>query len=110
MSIDYEETNGVQCFTLRGEMSIYTALEQKNSLFQRLQNGCACRIDLAEVSEIDSAGLQILLLLKEEAIKRNIDLQFVRHSKAVIDILELLKLTAYFGDPVVIPAGWKAHE
>jgi anti-anti-sigma factor len=107
LSIEYEEKNGVHGFKIRGEMTVYTALEQKNGIFRQLQNSRPCHVDLSEVSEIDSAGLQILLLLKEESAKRNIELHFIQHSKAVVEVLELLNLIAYFGDPVVIPAGWK---
>lgn len=112
MSIDFEEKNGVRCLSIRGDMTVYTAAEQKNQLFQRLQIDPPCRvdIDLSEVSEIDCAGLQILLLLKAESSKRHIELHFIHHSKAVVEVLELLNLTAFFGDPVVIPAGWNAHE
>jgi anti-sigma B factor antagonist len=110
LDIDYEEKNGIHCFDIKDEMTIYTALEQKNRLFHELKNGRLCHIDLSGVSAIDSAGLQILLLLKTESKKRDIDLHFIHHSKAVVEVLELLKLTSYFGDPVVIPAGWKAHE
>lgn len=110
MSILHEENDGIHCFKIQDEMTIYKALEQKNLLFHHLKNARRCVIDLSGVSEIDSAGLQILLLLKQESARRKLDLQFTHHSKPVIEALELLKLTTSFGDPIVIPARWTAHE
>jgi anti-sigma B factor antagonist len=110
LSIDHEEKNGIHCFNIRDDMTIYTAQAQKNQLFHEFNNGQRYHIDLSGVSEIDSAGLQILLLLKEESTKRNIDLHFIHHSKTIVEVLELLNLTTFLGDPVVIPAGWETHE
>ena len=91
-----------------GEMTIYTAVEQKNQLLEKL-DGCAeLEVDLADVGEIDSAGVQILLVLKREAERAGRSLRLVNHSQAVFDVLDLLNLQAHFGDPMVISANWKA--
>jgi len=107
MPIQSKEKNGVTHLSILDEMTIYTALEQKNELAHHLKDHHELQIDLSEVSEVDSAGLQILLFLKQEASKRNITLSLVNHSQAIVEVLELLNLSAHFGDPIMISADWK---
>jgi len=108
MTIQVNEKNGVTHLDIQDEMTIYTALEQKNELSQHLKADHELHINLSGVAEIDSAGLQILLFLKQEAIKKNITLSLIQHSQAVVEVFELLNLTAHFGDPVIISADWKS--
>jgi len=88
---------------IEGELTIYTAPTEKQRLIALLTN-CdeAIELNLAKVEEIDTAGLQVLILLKREAAKLNKKLYFVMHSKAVLDVLELCNLTATFGDPIIL--------
>ena len=108
MTIQVKDKNGITYIEIKDEMTIYTALEQNNKLSHYLKANQELRIDLSEVSEIDSAGLQILLFLKQEATTKNIILNFFHHSQAVVEIFEMLNLTAHFGDPVIISADWKS--
>ncbi|NOQ77495.1 MAG: STAS domain-containing protein [Methylococcaceae bacterium] len=108
MSIQVKEQNGMTHIVIKDEMTIYTALEQKNELSQHLKADHELEIELSEVSEIDSAGLQILLFLKQEASTKNIILTLTHHSQSVIEVLELLNLTAHFGDPIILSADRKS--
>ena len=108
MTIKVKEKDGVTHIEIKDEMTIYTALEQKKELSQHLKADHELQIDLSEVSEIDSAGLQILLFLKQEASTKNILLTLAHHSQSVIEVFELLNLTAHFGDPIIISADWKS--
>jgi len=108
MGIQTKEQNGVTHLIIKDEMTIYTALEQKNELSQHLKTDHELQIDLSEVSEIDSAGLQILLFLKQEASTKNILLTLAYHSQPVIEVFELLNLTAHFGDPIIISVDRKS--
>jgi len=90
---------------IEGELTIYTAADTKTRLVEAL--AAADRgldIDLAEVSEIDSAGLQLLLLAKREAAARGGEVALVNHSAAVLECFDLCNMTATFGDQVVIAA------
>ena len=84
------------------ELTIFTAAEQKNNLLGFLNTDDELEINLAHVDEIDTAGLQLLILAKREAAKTHKVLRFVMHSKAVLDILELSNLTTAFGDQIVL--------
>lgn len=89
-------------YEIQGEMTIYRAAELKKSLIDHILSHKEIEIDLSQVSEVDSAGLQLLILAKLEASARNKMLRFENHSPAVMEILDLSDLTGFFGDPVVI--------
>lgn len=92
----------MQTLDIKGEMTIYTAAEQKSQLLAFIETGHALEINLAQVNEIDTAGTQLLILAKQEAARTQKNLRFVMHSNAVLDVLELANLTAAFGDPLFI--------
>lgn len=101
-------TNGdVSHLVIEDELSIYTAAEQKDELLQLLNDAKDMEIDLSMVTDMDSAGLQLLILLKQEAEQQGKQLRLLNHSQAVFEIIELLDVSALLGDPVVIPAGWQ---
>jgi anti-anti-sigma factor len=89
-------------FVLAGELTIYTAQELKGQLLAPFDQCADLEIDLAGVSEIDSAGLQLLILLKQESLARGKTLRLTGHSPPVLEILDLCKLESFFGDPVLI--------
>jgi len=92
--------------SIEGELTIYTAATEKQRLLNFLDSeGGSDRtleLNLSQVSEMDTAGLQILILIKNEAKRRGKTLHYVMHSKSVLDILEISNMTAHFGDPVVL--------
>lgn len=88
--------------TIKDELTIYTAAEQKTNLLVFLTAGDDLEINFANVTEIDAAGLQLMILIKREAAHLGKNLRFVMHSKAVLDALELVNLTSTFGDQVVL--------
>ncbi|MDM4766904.1 STAS domain-containing protein [Pelomonas sp. SE-A7] len=90
--------------TLSGELTIYRAAELKDELLRALDDcGGMLELDLSQVSELDSAGLQLLMLLKQLAVQRRHELHLLSHSPAVVEVFELLNVAAFFGDPLVIP-------
>jgi anti-sigma B factor antagonist len=107
MTVNIERDDHVCRFRIDGEMTIYTAAEHKSQLLDHLDDCEELELDLSGVGEMDSAGLQILLVLKREMEKAGHSLRLTNHSQAVFEVLELLKMQAHFGDPVVIPADWK---
>jgi len=87
------------------DMTVYNAAAQKEQLLEELRNNAdPGRVDLKQVAEIDTAGVQLLLLAKRCATERGHELRLVRHSAAVVDVLQLLDLAAHFGDPLVVAA------
>ncbi|MEO5658615.1 MAG: STAS domain-containing protein [Polaromonas sp.] len=89
---------------IEGEMTIYRAEELKRALIGPLLNAEQLEVDLSGVTEVDSVGLQLLMLAKRTARSLQGELRLVRHSPAVLEVFDLLHLAAYFGDQLVIPA------
>ena len=89
---------------IEGEMTIYRAAELKQILLAPLDKAANVEVDLSMVSELDTAGVQLLLLAKNTAQSVGSGLQLTAHSPAVLDVLQLLNLTSHFGDPLLIQA------
>lgn len=89
-------------FSIEGEMTIYRATELKASLAPVLAANKEVEIDLARVTEMDSAGLQLMISIKLESVLRGTSVCFVGHSEAVQQVLDSCDLGGFFGDPVVL--------
>jgi anti-anti-sigma factor len=98
----------MQTLAIKGEMTIYTAAEQKSELLTFIESDNDLEINLSEVSELDTAGTQLLILAKHEAAREQKNLRFVMHSNAVFEVLELTNLNAVFGDPLFISGNQEA--
>ena len=85
-------------------MTIYHALDQKQQLLDALASADELELDLMQVGEIDTAGLQLLILLKKEAQRTGKRLSIVAHSQSVRAVIDFCNLAAELGDPLVIPA------
>jgi anti-anti-sigma factor len=90
--------------TIKQDMTVYNAAEQKAMLLKALDSCQELDIDLSHVGEIDTAGFQILLLTKREALKASKTVRLTGHSKAVTELIDLYNMASYFGDPMVILA------
>ena len=89
---------------LDDDLTIYHALEQKHRLLDALGSTDELELDLMQVGDIDTAGLQLLILLKKEAQRTGKRLAIVAHSQAVRAVIDFCNLAAELGDPLVIPA------
>ncbi|EGW22885.1 STAS domain-containing protein [Methylobacter tundripaludum] len=87
---------------ITGELTIYTALELKDQLLTGLAEAEELELDLSEVGEIDAAGLQLLVMIKQQAAVSGKALSFTGHSPVVLDLLDLSGLAGFFGDPLLI--------
>lgn len=96
--------NAVYKLPIEGELTIYTAAELKGKIVAALEAKQPIEIDLSQVDEIDSAGLQLLILAKREAARIERTLSLVNHSQAVVECLDMCNLAGVFGDQVVLPA------
>jgi anti-sigma B factor antagonist len=102
MPISAKKKDGVVTLHIEGDMTINTAAALKKALMKHLAKPCEREIDLSEVSEMDTAGMQLLMLAKREAIRQNTPLRLIDHSRAVLGVIDTYNLAAYFGDPIWI--------
>ena len=96
------ETNtatGSNVLHLTGELTIFRAAAIKEIL---LADPPPDVLDLSGVTDIDTAGVQLLMLAKKSARAAQRELHLVGHSPEVIEVFELLNVVAYFGDPLVM--------
>ena len=96
--------NPNQRLSLTEDLTIYHAIEQKAFLLEALAHNDELELDLNEVGDIDTAGLQLLLLLKKEAQRAGKRVAIVAHSQTVRALIDFCNLAAEMGDPLVIPA------
>jgi anti-sigma B factor antagonist len=105
MKIQAKMKNGICKVRIAAEMTIYDAAEMKPQLMKQLERAAELEVDLSGVSEFDSAGLQLLILLKREATRHGKVLRLLAHSLAVLEVLTLTRADTFFGDMVVLPSG-----
>ncbi len=77
---------------IEGEMNIYNAVELKEGLMKAIRDAEGVSLDLSGVSEMDSAGLQVVLLAWREAGRRTVPFRLTGMSSAVESVLTLFEL------------------
>lgn len=88
----------MQSLTIEGELTVFTAAYQKTLLLTFLNTGDELEINLSNVSEIDTAGLQLLILIKREAAQSGKALSFTMRCKRRLATPELPRLGQAFGE------------
>jgi anti-anti-sigma factor len=73
---------GVVC--IKGDANIYSVNELKDKLLEIYETSKEIKIDLSEVSDIDTSAIQALLSLKMSAKKNNIPYKILNPSEVVV--------------------------
>ncbi|MGE3537620.1 MAG: lipid asymmetry maintenance protein MlaB [Candidatus Tectimicrobiota bacterium] len=81
---------------LAGELTIYTAAAFMPQLCQILPECPALELHLGQINELDTAGVQQLLLARREAARLGKVLRLVEPSAATREVLAFLQLEAAF--------------
>jgi anti-sigma B factor antagonist len=88
------------CLRIEGELTIYRAAElaeaMKASLAQ-VPAGAAFELDLSGVTEMDCAGVQLLIAARRSTDESGRVLRVVHCSPAVVEVLGTLQLASHFG-------------
>lgn len=87
---------------LEGELSIFEAGHAKDLLLETLAAHDALQVDLSGITEFDTAGVQVLLVIQREAEQAGKTLKWTGHSQRVAQVLDLLNLGATLGAPGAI--------
>lgn len=93
MSIGETSQGAAACLAVEGEMTIYRAAELHPALLDMVRTQDAPVLDLTDVTEFDSAGVQLLLVARREAERLGKRLALRGASAAVRDTFTLLGLT-----------------
>ncbi|MFI3187279.1 MAG: STAS domain-containing protein [Methylococcaceae bacterium] len=102
MAIPKNKKQQCQPIVIDGELTIYTATELKEKLLAGLLLTEELELDLSGVCEVDAAGLQLLVMIKQEAVVLGKVLHFTAHSPVVVELLDLSGLAGFFGDPLLM--------
>ncbi|MGE5467580.1 MAG: lipid asymmetry maintenance protein MlaB [Ignavibacteria bacterium] len=90
----------IQHMALAGEVTVFNAGDVRQKLLAALNGTDDVDVDLSQVTEIDTAGVQLIVAAKREAAERNKELHFSGCSPVVLDVMGLLGLSAYLTDAV----------
>lgn len=82
---------------LQGELDIYHATELKETLLRKLQADPHLELNLSAISEIDTAGVQLLVWATRYAALRGGRLCLREPSQAVRGVIAALNLTPHLG-------------
>ena len=102
MTVNPQSSEARLC--LDGELTIYRAAELKEAMLAALDRAAALELDLSRVTELDTAGVQLLMLIHQTARVRSKQLRLTAPSPAVLEVFELLRLDSYFGDGPTTPS------
>lgn len=86
------------------EMVVQSAAGIRRDLLLLLESceGRVLEVDLSSVSEIDTAGMQILLSLRNSLRRKGGRLRLISHTPAVLSLMDLYGLVGYFGNRIVL--------
>jgi anti-sigma B factor antagonist len=82
-----------------GDLTIYNAAALATDLLGRLADGARVDLDLDEVTELDTAGLQVLLVARREAKTRGQSMHWLRPSAPVVQVIETFQLAHLLDQP-----------
>jgi anti-anti-sigma factor len=96
-----QSKRGTHQLVLEGELTIYCAAEIKTKLAQAMAQHDAIEVDLSGVTEVDTAGVQLMLIAKRNPGKKVL---FTNHTANVLRMVDLARLGHTLGDPLVLDA------
>lgn len=101
--------NEVVYLPIEGEMTIFLVQELREAILPMIAGNDEIEIDLSRVTEVDAAGMQLMVSAKLDAILCGKTLRYSQHSQAVMDMIDLCALGSFFGDQVVISSETPQH-
>ncbi|MFL9924400.1 STAS domain-containing protein [Herbaspirillum lusitanum] len=97
MPLTYATHEGELLLSLNGGFTIFQAAQSKLDLLRALgQAHAVLQLDLRGIDEIDTAGVQLLLLVRKEAALQGKRVVVLASSPAVLTVFDLLHLHGYF--------------
>jgi len=88
---------------------IETVRRMPKIVLSSVAGGDALELDLSEVTEMDSAGVQLLMAAKKTAVASGSELRITGRSPAVSEVFQTLRLEAHFADLKPSPPPASTH-
>lgn len=83
---------GIRHIAVRGELTIYTAAECRALLLEHLPLTAETWLDLSGVTEMDTAGMQLLVAFEREAAQQGVPFKIAAHSSATREVASMFRL------------------
>jgi len=96
MGIEVNTENGVCHARVEGEMTIYTTGEYRETLLEQCHTRQGMELDLANVTEMDISGLQLLVALKKHLNGTERGLRLRSPSETVQEVLDVTRMAESF--------------
>ncbi len=109
MELRAEESPDGRLVRLPEELTISSVAEVAQALAALRISELPTVLDLSGIEEIDGAGLQLLMTLREFTRRQGVRLRLRGHSFPVLRAIELSGTAGYFGDRLVIPPGRRSE-
>jgi anti-anti-sigma factor len=108
-TLPVQRENGL--IRVSGELTMHQAETIAPLLLASLPtDGSVAQLDLSDVSEIDTAGLQLIMAAHRETVNRFSSLTIVAASQAVRETLELFRQHALLAPPAAAKAARKSRK
>ncbi len=88
MSIKIEDDEHKTSLCIDGELTIYTAQEYRQSIIAGFTANKKLELDLTEVEEIDTSGLQILAAIAKELAENGNEMKIIAVSDVANDAIQ----------------------
>lgn len=87
---------------LSGELTFPNATALRDALLGALSKSDRLEVDLLNVTKLDTAGVQLLILVHREAARLGRPLVWLGYSLAVEEVFDLLDLRHLLGQPSAV--------
>lgn len=93
-----QKRNNSTEIVISGELTIYCAMEVFQQHFQQIKLKELTLLKLGNITEIDTAGVQLLIMLMKIVREKNSSYQIASLGDALTDYSNLFQLNCYFID------------
>jgi anti-sigma B factor antagonist len=101
MYVNITKSQGTVKAKLHDALDVAEVAESRDHLLQILEAGDSIRLDFSSLTEIDTAGVQLALALRKEAVALGKDCRFVHPSPPVEEVFRLLGCAGIFDESVL---------
>ncbi len=98
MEFKSEINDGVCEAVVEGELTIYHVNEFKKGLEKAIKKSSTVNLNLGGVSEIDTAGFQLLMQAQTACLEDDKEFHLVSVSRAVAEVMDIFGLEMHFGE------------
>lgn len=91
--VKIEKIGDKKVISIEGEMTIFNATTIASSI--DISDCQELDIDLSNVTDFDTSGLQILVAIRKEAVNKNIKTRFLNLSEPIENLLNIFRLKDY---------------